>query len=69
MKQVLFFTGIFTVAKVIMAMTVNDITDCPPIAPHAPPMNVHDLRADDIRVIAAMGDRYNSGLKLVSSYY
>lgn len=41
-----------------MAMTVNDIRDCPSIAPHAPPMNVHDLRADDIAVIAALGDRY-----------
>lgn len=58
MKQALVFTGIFSVVKVLMAMTVNDIRDCPSIAPHAPPMNVHDLRADDIAVIAALGDRY-----------
>lgn len=34
-----------------------DVKNCPKIASHPPPMNVHDLRADDIKVIAAMGDR------------
>jgi hypothetical protein len=38
--------------------TAKDISECPPIAPHGPPLGAYDLRADDIKVIAAIGDRY-----------
>lgn len=40
------------------ALEVVDINDCPPLPPRERPTSVHDLRIDDIKVIAAMGDRY-----------
>lgn len=40
------------------ALDVLDISDCPPLPPREGPSSVHDLRVDDIKVIAAMGDRY-----------
>ncbi|KAI9203298.1 GDSL-like Lipase/Acylhydrolase-domain-containing protein [Polychytrium aggregatum] len=34
----------------------QNISNCQPLAPRAAPTSVHDLRADDIRVVAALGD-------------
>lgn len=39
-------------------LTAKSISECPPLAPHPPPSSAHDLRPDDIKVIAAIGDRY-----------
>lgn len=58
MKETFFISVIFSIIQIIMSLTVKDINDCPAIDPHAPPRDIHDLRADDITVIAALGDRY-----------
>jgi hypothetical protein len=73
MKRVLIFISMIALAKtVVLALTAPDVSLCPPIPPHAPPTNVHDLRADDIKVIAALGDRYDlkmSPFLLSSSHF
>jgi hypothetical protein len=38
-------------------VTAPEISGCPPLAPRQAATDVHNLRADDIKVIAAMGDR------------
>jgi hypothetical protein len=48
---------VYNIIRSVGAYRVVDVKNCPKIASHPPPMNVHDLRADDIKVIAAMGDR------------
>lgn len=62
MKRAFVFTSLVValLAKtvVVLALSASDVALCPPIAPHAPPTSVHNLRADDIKVIAALGDRY-----------
>lgn len=46
-------------AAVISATTVSSITGCPALPPRATPAtSVHDLRIDDIKMVAALGDRY-----------
>lgn len=40
------------------ALEAVNINDCPQLPPRERPTSVHDLRVDDIKVIAAMGDRY-----------
>jgi hypothetical protein len=47
----------YNTIRSVGAYRVVDVKNCPKIASHPPPMNVHDLRADDIKIIAAMGDR------------
>ena len=38
---------------------VQSISDCPALPPRkSPPKDVTDLRPDDIKVVAALGDRY-----------
>ena len=41
-----------------LALTSSSIEGCPPLLPRlSPPKGVYDLRADDIKVIAALEDR------------
>lgn len=48
--------GYTTVAT---AATVSSISSCPALAPRtSKATTVHDLRIDDIKVVAALGDRY-----------
>lgn len=43
----------------VSALSVSSIDSCPTLEPRSQaPTNVSDLRPDDIKVIAAMGDRY-----------
>ncbi|KAG1109753.1 hypothetical protein G6F42_015557 [Rhizopus arrhizus] len=53
------------------ALEVVDINDCPPLPPRERPTSVHDLRIDDIKVIAAMGDSVSAGMlaKNINSTY
>lgn len=46
-----------------------DITECPSLTPRSPPSSVHDLRPDDIKVIAALGDRYDIFNKHIQGAY
>ncbi|KAI7892204.1 uncharacterized protein EV154DRAFT_419179 [Mucor mucedo] len=62
MQITLFITVFLSFIQVILSITVKDIRDCPAIAPHAPPRNIHDLRVDDITVIAALGDSVTAGM-------
>lgn len=45
-----------------VALNVASIDKCPPLIPRNPPINVNDLRVDDIKVIGALGDRYLANL-------
>lgn len=43
----------------VSALSASSIDSCPTLEPRSQaPTNVSDLRPDDIKVIAAMGDRY-----------
>lgn len=57
-RALLFVTCTAAILNLVFALTVDDISECPSIDWHRSPKSVHDLRADDIEVIAAMGDRY-----------
>ena len=40
------------------ALTASSISECPQLTPRpGGPAGAHDLRPDDIKVVAAMGDR------------
>lgn len=41
----------------VWAFEAIDINDCPQLPSRPRPTSVHDLRVDDIEVIAALGDR------------
>lgn len=56
-RVLLFTTCTAILFNSVLTLTAKDISECPPIPRHSPPTSVHDLRADDIRVIAALGDR------------
>ncbi|KAI9263352.1 hypothetical protein BDA99DRAFT_438457 [Phascolomyces articulosus] len=44
---------------------VKDISECPQLAPRSsPPAGPHDLRPDDIKVVAALGDSIMAGFAL-----
>ncbi|KAI9266288.1 hypothetical protein EDC94DRAFT_515941 [Helicostylum pulchrum] len=63
MSRVLLFTTCIAILfNSVFSLTANHISECPPIPHHSPPKSVHDLRADDIRVIAALGDSVTAGL-------
>ena len=41
------------------AITASSIEECPPLKPRSSPATkANDLRPDDIKVVAALGDRY-----------
>lgn len=43
----------------VTAVNVNSISQCPALAPRASPAkDVTDLRIDDIKIVAGLGDRY-----------
>ncbi|GAB5585328.1 hypothetical protein Unana1_00228 [Umbelopsis nana] len=49
-------------AAIISATTVSSITSCPALPPRATPAtSVHDLRIDDIKMVAALGDSITAG--------
>ncbi|RCI07041.1 hypothetical protein CU098_013762 [Rhizopus stolonifer] len=50
----------------VYSMGANDISGCPPLPKRAPPTSVFDLRADDIKVIAALGDSVTAALAAVN---
>ncbi|KAK4520124.1 uncharacterized protein ATC70_008254 [Mucor velutinosus] len=54
-----------------LALEAIDINDCPQLPPRERPTSVHDLRVDDIKVIAAMGDSVSAGMlaKNINSTY
>ncbi|CAO3614535.1 unnamed protein product [Mucor fragilis] len=53
------------------ALEAVNINDCPQLPPRERPTSVHDLRVDDIKVIAAMGDSVSAGMlaKNINSTY
>lgn len=53
----------------VYSMGANDISGCPPLPKRAPPTSVFDLRADDIKVIAALGDRYTLFVCTETNFY
>ena len=40
------------------ALSASSIGDCPQLPARSGPTGVNDIRPDDIKVMAAMGDRY-----------
>ncbi|CEG71333.1 hypothetical protein RMATCC62417_07082 [Rhizopus microsporus] len=50
----------------VSALSFPDISQCPPLPQRSPPESVHDLRPDDIKVIAAMGDSITAGLAAIN---
>jgi phospholipase B1 len=49
----------FLLAASLVSANVESIADCPKLVPRkVPAKDVTDLRADDIDVVAALGDRY-----------
>ncbi|KAI8083693.1 hypothetical protein BDF21DRAFT_336998 [Thamnidium elegans] len=46
-------------------INVTDISQCPTLSPRTPPTSVHDLRADDIKVIGALGDSITAGFGIM----
>jgi hypothetical protein len=53
----LFMLALTALASVDASMNVTDIKECPTLTPRAAPTSVHDVRADDIKVVGALGDR------------
>ncbi|KAI7871362.1 SGNH hydrolase-type esterase domain-containing protein [Mucor mucedo] len=47
------------------AKNVTHITECPSLTPRCKPTNVNDLRADDIKVIGALGDSITTGFGIM----
>lgn len=59
-KEVLFsLVALTSLSEALFGGYATNITDCPWLLPRFPPTSVHDLRPDDIKVIGALGDRYN----------
>lgn len=49
---------VLTIAASTSALTASNIGSCPALTPRSSPATtVHDLRIDDIRMVAALGDR------------
>ncbi|KAI9272278.1 SGNH hydrolase-type esterase domain-containing protein, partial [Helicostylum pulchrum] len=46
-------------------VNVTEISQCPTLSPRTPPTSVHDLRADDIKVIGALGDSITAGFGIM----
>jgi hypothetical protein len=53
----LFVLTLGVIASVNASKNVTDINECPSLTPRTIPSSVHDLRADDIKVVGALGDR------------
>lgn len=49
--------SLFTLVSIGFAKNVSDVKDCPALSRRTPSISVNDLRADDIKVIGALGDR------------
>lgn len=66
----LFLTLSSLLVASVSALSASSIDSCPTLEPRSQaPTNISDLRPDDIKVVAAMGDRYviigwNSLLKM-----
>lgn len=58
-KEILFsLVALTTLSEALSGGYAQNITDCPWLLPRFPATSVHDLRPDDIKVIGALGDRY-----------
>ncbi|KAI9360091.1 hypothetical protein BD770DRAFT_318778 [Pilaira anomala] len=68
-RALLFITCTAAVLNTVFALTADDISECPSIDWHRSPKSVHDLKADDIEVIAAMGDRYDEDAPSLANYF
>ncbi|KAI8641873.1 hypothetical protein BD408DRAFT_367597, partial [Parasitella parasitica] len=55
----------------VTCLACKDISECPQLPPRARATSVHDLRIDDIEVIAALGDSVSAGMlaKNINSTY
>lgn len=53
----LFISLLVALSPAEAVRNVTDISQCPLLTPRNCPTSVHDLRADDIKVIGALGDR------------
>lgn len=49
--------ALVTLTIITVAKNVTNIAKCPPLTPRGQPTNVNNLRADDIKVVGALGDR------------
>lgn len=62
LSALLFFSG-------SQAATAPSIGECPSLKPRASPaVKVNDLRPDDIKVVAALGDRYEILIMPINSF-
>ncbi|CAM0140496.1 unnamed protein product [Umbelopsis sp. WA50703] len=53
---------VLALAATVAALTVSSISDCPALTPRSSPATtVHDLRIDDIKMVAALGDSITAG--------
>lgn len=51
--------ALFTAVASATAINVTSISQCPALTPRASPAkDVTDLRIDDIKIVAGLGDRY-----------
>lgn len=55
-KLTLLLLSVISIVSVA-SINVTNIDECPSLTPRASPDSVHDLRADDIKVVGALGDR------------
>lgn len=52
--------ALFVAIASATAINVNSISQCPPLTARASPAkDVTDLRIDDIKIVAGLGDRYD----------
>lgn len=56
MLSVLFIVIAFY-ASIAYSVNVTHISECPSLSSRTAPTSVHDLRADDVKVMGALGDR------------
>lgn len=48
----------------VISLNVTSIQNCPYLTPRStPPVDVNDLRIDDIKIIGALGDRFENHTK------
>ncbi|KAI9252815.1 GDSL lipase/esterase [Phascolomyces articulosus] len=60
----LFLLVLSVLASLSSALTASSIADCPALPARSGPAGVHDLRPDDIKVVAALGDSIMAGFAL-----
>lgn len=49
--------ALVTLTTITVAKNVTNIAECPSLTPRGQTTNVNNLRADDIKIVGALGDR------------